>query len=131
VPHPLGRPPTSILLFCGAITSAAANIGLYTVNGGAVVNAALFAAAQSLAAAQNTGLELVHSVTTLANAEKRVWELLGLSADPGLEYDVTLTLTAAATAGRRAEAAGRPPSPTADRPNPRAAPSSRARRPSS
>lgn len=89
---------TSLLLFCGAITSAAANVGLYTVNGGAAVSASLFAAAQSIAAAQNTGLELVHSVTTLANAEKRIWELLGLSADPGLEYDVVLTLTAAATA---------------------------------
>ena len=32
------------------------------------------------------------------NGEKRVWEALGLSTDPGKEYDVVLGLTAAADA---------------------------------
>lgn len=87
-----------LTLFCTAITSAAANVGLYAVNGGAVVNAAIFAAAQSIASALPTGTNLLFSVTTLDLVEKRVWELLGLSSDPKVEYDVVLTLTAAATA---------------------------------
>lgn len=87
----------TLSVFCTAITSAAGNIGLYDVNGGAVVSAALFAAAQTLAAALN-GTNVTYSVTTLPNMEKRVWELLALAADPGKEYDVVVTLTAAATA---------------------------------
>lgn len=95
---------STLSLFCTAITAAAANIGLYETldNGGLVANgvagnAAIFAAAQSLAAALN-GVVVTYSVTTLANMEKRVWELLGLSADPRKSYDLVLTLTAAATA---------------------------------
>lgn len=94
----------TLAIYCSAITSAAANIGLYETldNGGLVANAvagnaAIFAAAQSLAAALN-GVNITYSVTTLANAEKRVWELLGLASDPGKSYDLVLTLTAAATA---------------------------------
>lgn len=97
----------SIALFCSAITSAAANIGLYetTANGGAAAvtptygsgAAACFAAAQSLASALN-GVNVTYSVTTLAQMEKRVWELLGFTSDPGKDFDLVLTLSAAATA---------------------------------
>lgn len=91
----------SLSVFCGAITSAAANFGFYdiaAVNAGAVIGGgAQLAAAQSLATALN-GQNITYSVTTLANAEKRVWELLGLASDPGKEYDIVATLTAAATA---------------------------------
>ena len=34
----------------------------------------------------------------LTNGEKRVWEALGLTADPHKEYDLALTLTAASDA---------------------------------
>lgn len=90
----------SLALYCGAITSAAANFGFYDIasNGGAIVGGgAQLAAAQSLASALN-GVNITYSVTTLANAEKRVWELLGLASDPGKEYDIVATLTAAAAA---------------------------------
>lgn len=89
----------TLSLWCTAITSAAANIGLYetNANGGAAVSAALFAAAQTLASALS-GVNMTFSATTLANAEKRIWELLGLATDPGKSYDLVLTLTAAATA---------------------------------
>lgn len=97
----------TLALFCTAITSAAANIGLYETlaNGGlAAVSptfgagaAACFAAAQSLASALN-GVNVTYSVTTLANMEKRVWELLGFTSDPGKSFDLVVTLTAAATA---------------------------------
>lgn len=90
----------SVTLYCGAITSAAANFGFYDIAaiGGAIVGGgAQIAAAQSLASALN-GTNITYSVTSLANMEKRVWELLGLASDPGKEYDLVATLTAAATA---------------------------------
>lgn len=92
---------SNVLLTCGAITSAAADIGLYktTRDGGAVVDADFFASAQSLAAAlARTSVVRESGVVTPANVEKMVWEQLGLTQDPGIEYDVVATLTAAATA---------------------------------
>lgn len=92
--------PAALTLYCDAITGAAGDLGLYRVpaDGGAVVAAALFASAQSIAAANVAGLQIRFEADDIANVEKRIWELLGLAADPNLEYDVTLTLTAAATA---------------------------------
>lgn len=98
----------TLALFCTAITGASANIGLYETNdngGGPVVtatvtgtqSAAILAAAQSLATALN-GVNITYSVTTLANMEKKVWELLGFTTDPGRSFDLVVTLTAAATA---------------------------------
>lgn len=98
---------SSISLYCGAITSAAANVGLYETldNGAAAVVSptytggagAMFAAAQSLATALN-GVNVAFSVISLALGEKRIWELLGFTSDPGKSYDLVLTLTAASTA---------------------------------
>lgn len=96
-----------VLISCDAITSAAADIGIYktAAEGGAVVDADFFASAQSIATA------LVHSDVTheadpadagagygLADTEKPLWQALGLTEDPKIEYDITATLTAAATA---------------------------------
>ncbi|MHB8825152.1 MAG: hypothetical protein ACYC5T_10010 [Thiobacillus sp.] len=92
---------SSLLLDCTAITAAAADIGLYktAANGGAVADADLFASAQSLAAAlAATNVTRESGVITVANMQKPVWELLGLAADPQIEYDIVATLTAAATA---------------------------------
>lgn len=91
-----------VLLSCTAITSAEANVGLYDVmdvNSGAVVDADLFASAQSLATAQNK-LDITResAVIIVADAEKQVWQLLGLPADPCKYYDIVATLTVAATA---------------------------------
>lgn len=95
---------STLALFCTAITGAAANIGLYEtadfgsgVANGVAGNASLFAAAQSLATALN-GLNITYAAVPLTNMEKRIWELLGLAADPGRDYDIAVTLTAAATA---------------------------------
>jgi hypothetical protein len=82
-------------------TTTVADIGLYkvTADGGAVVDADFFKAAQSLKDGAVAALEVVNgNVVTLANSEKKVYELLGLSADPSIKYDVVLTLTAAADA---------------------------------
>ena len=83
-------------------TTTAADIGLYrtAADGGAVVNAAFFASALVLNAGALSGSNVTHEsgVVDIANKGKRLWEQLGLTADPGLWYDLALTLTAAADA---------------------------------
>jgi hypothetical protein len=93
---------SDVELLCDAITSAAADIGLYDTfdNGAAVVDADFFASAQSIASALVIGTRVQHesAVVGVEDIEKRLWEALGLTADPGKFYDICLTLTAAATA---------------------------------
>jgi hypothetical protein len=94
----------SLSLVCDAITSGAADIGLYqtAAKGGAVVDADFFTAAQSIATATQ-GIQFAHgNVLKAGSIALRVWEALGLAADPGIEYDVALTLTAATTAAGNA-----------------------------
>jgi hypothetical protein len=82
-------------------TTGTADVGLYktTADGGAVVDADAFTAATVLNAGAVTKGELVAgNLATAANGEKRVWELLGLTSDPKIMYDVALTLTAASDA---------------------------------
>lgn len=96
-----------LLLSCDAITTAVGDIGLYdvaAVNAGAVVDADFFASAQSLTAAL-VNQDVTHEADPadagagfgLADIEKTVWQALGLASDPGKQYDVAITLTAAAT----------------------------------
>jgi hypothetical protein len=91
--------PVSLTLFCDALTGGAADLGLYRTasDGGAVVSGpgqTLFASAQSIATANAAGINVRFEQDDIANVEKRIWELLALTADPNLEYDVALTLTA-------------------------------------
>jgi hypothetical protein len=86
-------------------TTTAADLGLYdvnSVNSGAVVDADFFASAVVLNAGAINGTDLTFEAAAagglIANAEKRIWECLGLTADPFKEYDVTMTLTGAADA---------------------------------
>jgi len=86
-------------------TTAITDVGLYNTlthsSGGTVVDVDFFASAVSLkdgAIDSDISFESGAAGGLYTNAEKRVWECLGLSADPGLEYDVTLTLTAASDA---------------------------------
>lgn len=84
-------------------TTTTADIGLYDLlthsNGGTVVDADFFASAVSLkdGALSNSDVTFESGAAggLIANAEKRVWEALGLSSDPGKEYDVAMTLTGA------------------------------------
>lgn len=97
-----------VKLYCDAITSAAGDFGIYrtTADGGAVVDVDFYASAQSIAAAITTGTEIQHEADAtdagagfgLADLEKPLWQRLGLAADPGVDYDIACTLTAAATA---------------------------------
>ena len=94
--------PVSLTLFNDALGAGSAiDLGLYrtAADGGAFVSQALFASAVSLVTANTVGQELRFEADDLANAEKRIWELLGLSNDPNLEYDVTAKVQTAITAG--------------------------------
>jgi len=87
-------------LFCDAITSATADVGLYqtTTNGSAVVDADAYASAQTIATANKLGIEVAFEARDVDKAANRVWQDGGLTADPTREYDIVATLTAAATA---------------------------------
>lgn len=83
-------------------TTALADVGLYNVNGGTVVDVDFFASALSLSGGALNGVDITFEAAAnngiLTNGEKRIWEALGLTADPFKEYDVALTLTAASDA---------------------------------
>jgi len=87
-------------------TTTAGDLGLYDLtvasNGGTVVDVDFFASALSLSGGALNGTDITFEAAAagglIANAEKRVWEALGLTADPFKEYDIALTLTAAADA---------------------------------
>ena len=83
-------------------TTAAGDVGLYktTADGSAVVDADFFASAVDIHSGALNGSDILFEsgVIDVGNAHKMVWELLGLSADPGINYDVVMTLTAASDA---------------------------------
>jgi hypothetical protein len=91
----------AVLLTCGAVTSAAGDIGVYrnTRDGGAVVDADFFASAQSLASIlTNSDVTNESTVHTPAQQLQPLWQALGLTSDPNTTFDIATTLTAAATA---------------------------------
>lgn len=86
----------SIKMLFDAITGGTSfTLGLYdtAANGGAAVSAALFATALDLSAGSTTGVEVLNQNNSVGNAEKRLWELLGLAADPFKDYDLCLVGT--------------------------------------
>lgn len=94
--------PTRLELAWDALGgSAAGDIGVYQVsaNGGAVVDADAFASAVSLVSAGAWTSELEEAAAAdIAKIGKPLWERLGLTSDPGLAYDIVVTLTAASGA---------------------------------
>lgn len=97
---------SQILLFCDDVgTSAAMHFGLYrtTDDGGAIVDVDLFATSVSLATALN-GTDITHEANVagtsgLGGLDKPLWQVLGLSADPGIMYDVAGTASVNEPAG--------------------------------
>lgn len=89
-----------LTIFCDAITSAAADFGLYqtTDNGGAVVDADAYASAQTIATANVLGIQVMFEARNIDKIENRVWQDASLTADSQRMYDIVATLTAAATA---------------------------------
>lgn len=76
-------------------TTATVNVGLHqtTANGGAVVDADFFASAVdcNAAAVAPTHIEHESGVYGIEDIEMPLWEALGLSADPLIDYDVMIT----------------------------------------
>lgn len=88
---------SSIKLMTGDASSAGAfNLGLYktAADGGAVVDADLFASAFALTAGPFYNAELIDNAQySVAEQVKPLWEVLGLAADPCIEYDVAATIS--------------------------------------
>ncbi len=59
-------------------------------NAGASVSAALFGTGIDLSVAQTEPYDVIFNNLGIENVEKRVWELLGLTSDPQVLYDVTI-----------------------------------------
>lgn len=82
--------------------AGAVNIGVYrsTGDGGAVVSAALFTAALSVAAAV-TRAEVTNqsAAYTAAKQEQPLWQAAGLTADPGGDLDIVIAPSTAFTNG--------------------------------
>jgi hypothetical protein len=86
-------------------TTTEANIGLYEPtqpngNAGDVVDADFFASAVSLKDGAINGQDITHEsvANPIEKGEMMLFEALGLSEDPKINYDVVVTLTAAADA---------------------------------
>lgn len=87
-----------VLLSTGdATTAGATDIGVYQTetNGGAVVDADLFASALALTGGpfNNSDQTFESGEYTYAECALPLWEVLGLSADSNREYDICLTIT--------------------------------------
>jgi hypothetical protein len=93
------------LKITGTITTAAGDIGVYrfskeTLSAGAVVDVDLFASAQALSTAIPTWTDVTNESTTITalNADQPLWQMAGMTADPGEYLEIAITLTAAAGA---------------------------------
>ena len=79
-----------------ATTAGKVDCGVYQTddNGGAVVDRDLFAGAFDLSGGPfaNNDITFNSGEYTIAESEKMLWEVLGLSADPQREYDICLTV---------------------------------------
>lgn len=92
-----------VLLYSDDVgTTGLMDIGIWrtTQDGGAVVDADFIASAVNLNSAALNGTDVTHesAVFGLEDAEKPLWQALGLSADPKIFYDVVGQLTEAVTA---------------------------------
>lgn len=86
---------SSLEVLNDAITGGAGyDVGVYDTaeNGGAVVDDDVFASAVSMATARVAWpVDVAFEAADIANGEKAIWELLGLSSDPQKYYDIALT----------------------------------------
>lgn len=91
----------SQILFASGASGATGqvDIGLYRTekDGGAVVDADFFASALDPGGGAIAPTDVTHEsgVFSLANAEKPLWQALGLASDPQVEYDIAATVTEA------------------------------------
>ena len=81
-----------------ATTAGAVHVGVHYpehINSGAVIDEDFFATAQSLSAAALSRQELALESTTYTQTKRcqPLWQALGLSADPGGELEITITIS--------------------------------------
>lgn len=88
-------------------TAGVADFGVYRTleDGGAAVDVDYFASAFDFAASTGAGVDLAtlineSTTNTPAKQEQPLWQALGLSADPGVEYDIAYTITTAFNGGQ-------------------------------
>jgi hypothetical protein len=87
---------SSLKLVADAMTGLSAiDVGLYdtAANGSAVVSQHLFEQDFDISAGLTTPREERYQALAAASMEEAVWQLLGLSSDPGKDYDVAITAT--------------------------------------
>lgn len=92
---------SEILVKNTAITGGTVyRVGVYEIagNGGAAVNTGVFATTVDMSTARTVPADVSTSALAIDQSEKRLWELLGLAADPKKEYDIALTATTVGTA---------------------------------
>lgn len=85
---------SQITLFNDAIAGGTNyDCGLYKTahDGGAAVSVHLFAATVDLTVATTLGIELLFYTLGIETIAYPVWQMLGLSSDPGIYYDICLT----------------------------------------
>lgn len=95
------KPDPGSKLYFGSVTSVTdADLGLAYPNGGAVILADCLINGQDIHTAGSTDLASAtgSGVATPANMDKTYWQLAGLTANPGGELDIVLTINVAATA---------------------------------
>lgn len=93
----------SVQLASDAITGASASdVGIYKTarDGGAVVDADFFTNDRDISSATTfTEVMLLATATDIAKCEMRLWELLGLTVDPQIDYDICVTVNDVTAAG--------------------------------
>ena len=100
---PSGARISHILVANDAITAGTAyDFGVYrtAADGGAAVDDDLFMSAVDMSSARDQLTDLTYESASINidKVEKRLWELLGLSADPFVEYDLAFTADTVGTA---------------------------------
>lgn len=95
---------SSILMATDAITGATqADIGVYKTakDGGAAVDDDFFATNVDISTAATVFTEYLYEATAtdISKCEQPLWQLLGLSADPQIDYDICCTVNDVTAAG--------------------------------
>tara|TARA_R110002167_G_scaffold133275_5_gene318277 strand:+ start:321 stop:812 length:492 start_codon:yes stop_codon:yes gene_type:complete len=89
----------SVRLLNDALTGATAvDLGLYRTDGATAVDAAVYASAINLTSASVVGVEQAFEARDIDQVGSRIWQDLGLSADPNSWYYLALTGTTFGTA---------------------------------
>lgn len=93
---------TDLRISSAAQTAGATDVGVYRTNndGGAVVSAAFFATAVSLAAAvANVDILNESGTNTIAKQDQPLWQAAGMTADPKSDLDIACVISTDITTG--------------------------------